>query len=203
MKIYHGSLIGWENHPNLPIASILSRITFLNIFRGAKKQIAKQSKLRNLLPYPDECYAVWEVCCGSKFAFDYMIDQVANDREKRKTINLISKVMYFHGKKKFAAKLTGPSRMHYLNSIFPDSRFVHIIRDGRAVVNSLMNVDFWRKKGGFKKPWWKNGLTNNDLRMYDRYKQSPLALAAIQWRRIIKVARDEALEISKDSILRT
>ena len=196
MKIYHGFPNRLQKYPNSPIISILSRITFLNFLRGAKKQVAKQSKLKNLLPYPDECYAVWEACCGRKFLYDYLIDQVADNREKHKTLNLISKVMYFHGKKKFAAKLTGPSRIHYLNSIFPDARFVHIIRDGRAVVNSLMNVGFWRERGGYNKPWWENGLTSDDLLMYEQYKHSPLALAAIQWRRIIKVARDEASKIS-------
>jgi hypothetical protein len=61
-----------------------------------------------------------------------------------------------------------------------------------------MNVGFWRENDGFNKPWWKNGLTSSDFEMYERYKQSPLALAAIQWRRVIKVARDEASKISNN-----
>ena len=87
--------------------------------------------------------------------------------------------------------------MSYLNSIFPDALFVHVVRDGRAVANSLMKVPFWKQGGGYDKPWWSGGLTCEDLEIYERHRKSPLVLAAVQWRRIILVAREEAAQLDR------
>ena len=38
-------------------------------------------------------------------------------------------------------KITGWSRIGFLDEIFPDARFIHIVRDGRAVASSLLHVD--------------------------------------------------------------
>lgn len=91
--------------------------------------------------------------------------------------------------------MTGPGRIQYLNSIFNDSIFIHIIRDGRAVVNSLMNAKFWKKNRGYYEPWWKNGLNEDDYSIYKYFSNSPLALAALQWKRIISITKREALKI--------
>ena len=183
-----------SRHPEYPVISILSRLTFSNYLLGAKKQISKQSRLKNL-PYPSECYSVWERCCGTKFRFDFLKDHEAGETEKERLTKTISKVIQYHGKKRFTTKITGPSRIYYLDSIFPDAKFIHIIRDGRSVVNSLMNVKFWKEGGGYYKPWWNNGLTDRDIEIYERYQSSPLALAALQWRRIIMIAREESEKI--------
>lgn len=133
--------------------------------------------------------------------FDFLLGKTADEIETKNTIRFIKKVMLFHGKHRFTTKITGPSRITFLNSIFPDAIFVHIIRDGRAVVNSLMNVPFWQKGGGHKNPWWTNGLTDEDMAEYERHGKSSLALAAVQWRRIIYAARSEASGISEDRYL--
>ena len=41
-------------------------------------------------------------------------------------------------------KITGWSRLGYLNEVFEDARFIHMMRDGRAVASSLLHVNFWR-----------------------------------------------------------
>jgi hypothetical protein len=168
-----------ERYPNFALVSFIARITRFNGLRGAKKQINKQSWIKNILPYPTESYAVWESCCGSKFLYDYLVGQSATDVERYKTRRMIAKVMSYQGKKRFAAKLTGPARIEYLNSIFPDAIFIHVVRDGRAVVNSLMKAGFWKKRGGYDRPWWQNGLTKEDFEIYNQYSKSPIALAAI------------------------
>jgi hypothetical protein len=61
-----------------------------------------------------------------------------------------------------------------------------------------MNAGFWKNRGGYHRPWWQNGLTKKDYTIYNRYAKSPLALAALQWNRIIKIARQEATNIGTD-----
>lgn len=51
----------------------------------------------------------------------------------------VGSLQAYQGKNRFIAKYTNKPRIKYLNSIFPDAKFVHILRDGNATVNSLYN----------------------------------------------------------------
>jgi len=184
--------------PDIPEISILNRLSFTNVLRGNKRQNKAHSSLRNIFPYPTECYPAWKSYCGDKFLYNYLIDQVAGENVKKRTARNILKVIRYHGKRRFAAKITGPSRINYISSIFPDAKFIHIVRDARAVVNSLMNVDFWTESDKLNKPWWENGLTAEDMEPFEMYDRSPIALAAIQWKKIITLTRKEASKISSE-----
>ena len=78
-------------------------------------------------------------------------------------------------------KITGWPRIGYLTEIFEDARFVHIVRDGRAVANSLLHVDFWR---GWQGPhgWRADLFSPEDQAVWERYDRSFVALAGLEWR---------------------
>jgi hypothetical protein len=88
-------------------------------------------------------------------------------------------------------KITGWPRIGFLNGIFEDAKFVHILRDGRAVANSLLHVDFWR--GWYGPQGWRAGLLSPaDQAAWESYDRSFVALAGIEWRiqmRAIEAAR--------------
>lgn len=199
---------GWFSNyynliPKFPELSILNRVIDIPGFgwklRGKKKQSNNfLSTLRKLFPYSVEAYSVWEKHCGEKFLFDYLLNQTADSSEKREIKEAISKVLKFQGKSRFIAKITGPSRINYLKSIFGDAIFIHVLRDPRAVVSSLLKVDFWKMKMGAKKPWWRNGLSEESLNDWKNSGKDPVVLAAVQWREIIKFARDEKTNIGAD-----
>lgn len=44
----------------------------------------------------------------------------------------------------FLHKFTGWPRAGFIDRVFPEARFVHVIRDGRAVANSLVQMPWWR-----------------------------------------------------------
>ena len=48
------------------------------------------------------------------------------------------------GKPVFVHKLTGWPRSGFVRAVFPDARFLHIVRDGRAVAASDLRVSWWR-----------------------------------------------------------
>ena len=52
----------------------------------------------------------------------------------RRAVCLLQRYQHKH---RFVAKYTNKPRVRYLSSIFPDAKFLHILRDGRAVVHSL------------------------------------------------------------------
>ena len=200
----HSNLAWFSNFlhrfPGHPIVSVVSRLAISPNLMGWKRQNG-ESRFRIPRPYAVECFPAWERCCGRKFRFDFLSNQTVSETDKRNTIELVSRVTKYQGKQRFTAKITGPPRICYLDSIFPDAFFIHIMRDGRAVSNSLMRVGFWKKGGGFERPWWTGGLTQEDMETYDRYDKSPLVLAAIQWRRIILAAKEEASRIAPQRYL--
>lgn len=73
-------------------------------------------------------------------------------------------------------------RIDYIRQIFPDAFFIHVIRDGRAVVNSIINKtqrEPTRQRipfGNFcKPPHWRQFL-----------RDDPVEQAALQWREIVR-----------------
>lgn len=77
-------------------------------------------------------------------------------------------------------KITGWPRLGFLSTIFPDAKFIHIVRDGRAVVNSLLTVDWWSGWGGVE-AWRWGPLSDCQKEQWDQYGQSFVALASIEW----------------------
>jgi LPS sulfotransferase NodH len=197
---------GWFSNyynlmPSFPELSILNRVIDLPgigwKLRGKKKQNSNiLSTFRKLFPYSVEAYSVWEKYCGEKFLYDYLLNQTANTDEKGEIEKAILKVLKFQGKSRFLAKITGPSRITYLKSIFNDAIFIHVLRDPKAVVSSLLKVDFWKRQMGLKEPWWRNGLSEESIAEWKSSDKDPIVLAAIQWRDIIKNAWDEKVNIN-------
>lgn len=88
-------------------------------------------------------------------------------------------------------KLTGWPRLGFLAGAFPEARFVHVLRDGRAVAASLLEVDFWRGREG-PEGWRFGPLTEADRALWEGSGRSPVVLAGLQWKILT-----EALEASR------
>ena len=164
--------------------------------RGNKKQYGRVLPGNRFLPQPVEAYAFWDYFTGIDFSHDYLLGKTADAAACRRVRTALQRTMYYQGKCRFATKLTGPGRIHYLLSIFPDARFVHVVRDGRAAVESLMRVAFWREKGGLDTPFWANGLNEHALNDWENSGRDPVVLAAHQWKKIIETTRDEACALA-------
>lgn len=78
-------------------------------------------------------------------------------------------------------------RIPYLAAIFPGARFIHILRDGRDVVASLMFRNRGESWGHLKVPGWKELLT--------RYPSANHVRCAHQWREAVRTARQDAADL--------
>lgn len=189
-----------EWKPNLPFLAVLARLT--DATPSMRRSVNRSDQPRHwrdkLRVGPSEAYNVWQRCCGEKFRYEYLLGVQATVDESRCLRETISKVQRYEGKSRFAAKITGPGRIGYLASIFDDARFVHVVRDGRAVVQSLMTVPFWKERERMREPAWRHGLTAGDEADWKSYGRSPIALAAVQWRRVVESARAEASQLAPD-----
>lgn len=97
-------------------------------------------------------------------------------------------------KELFLHKYTGWSRIGFFSKIFPDSRFVHIVRDGRAVANSWLQMPWW---DGYRGPenWLWGRLPEHYHLEWERSGQSYTVLAGIAWKLLL-----DSYESSIDNI---
>jgi len=152
--------------------------------RGQKDQFKDAATGNKWLPRPDESYPFWNAYACEHFDKSYLLNQTATPAEQARLRKAISSVRKLQGKPHVTAKLTGPGRIKYLHSVWPDLKVVHVVRDGLDVVRSLL--------GGDHAPWWQGGLSMEDLQRWEQEGKHPAALAAMQWRTIIQTTRQEA-----------
>lgn len=168
--------------------------------RGRKKQYGRSIPVNRYLPQPDEAYAFWDHYSQEKFSRDYLNAVRATPEMAGRVRSAIVRLMFWQRKSRFAAKLTGPGRIAFLTSIFPDARFIHIIRDGRPVVESLLRQRFWREKGGLAGPYWE-GTPQHLLQEWEASGRDPDVLAALQWRHVVQSIRADAAMLPTESYM--
>jgi len=77
-------------------------------------------------------------------------------------------------------KITGVPRISFLRAIFPDAKFIHVTRDGRAVANSRMNTSFWKGWQGLN--IWAGEMPEHYRQEWEYHHHSFVALAGIEWK---------------------
>lgn len=84
----------------------------------------------------------------------------------------------------FVHKYTGWPRLGFFAEIFPDARFIHILRDGRAVANSWLQMPWWR---GYRGPaqWQWGELSPAQQAQWAGAGHAFPALAGLGWVRLM------------------
>ena len=144
---------------------------------------------------PGECYRFW-----NRYAYGFAEpcrDLVRADVTPRvkKQVRRAFEEMLTPARHRLLIKITGWPRLGWLNEVFEDARFIHILRDGRAVASSLLHVNFWR--GWYGPQGWRAGLLSpEDQATWESHDRSFVALAALEWR--IQMRAMEAARRSLD-----
>lgn len=129
--------------------------------------------------HPREWYNFWEYWCkgfGTTCRDLFADDVTAGDRN---ISNTLAK-MLTNKRNCMMLKITGWPRIGFLQEIFPNAKFIHIVRDGRAVANSFINQRWWL---GWQGPenWRWGKLTEGQMHLWEKYDKSFIALSAIEW----------------------
>jgi hypothetical protein len=84
-------------------------------------------------------------------------------------------------KPRLLSKYTGWSRIRFVDRIFPDARYINVMRDGRDTAWSLLQQEFW---DGWRGPtqWRWGDLEPADLELWKRTDRSFYVLAGLQWK---------------------
>lgn len=143
---------------------------------------------------PGECYDFWEqlVPGFTSPCRDLVASDVQND--VRAHVRAALGGVPTKSRPQLVAKVTGWPRVGFLREIFPNARFVHVLRDGRPVAASFLKVDWWR---GWRGPsgWLFGDLTAEQSAEWLRHDRSFVALAGIQWKILM-----DAMEHAKQSV---
>jgi hypothetical protein len=209
--------LGWFSYhysrrPRIPALSLISRLGDISSFfrKAVTRSDQRPAWIERFRDGPSEAYSVWQEYCGEKFLYDYLLEVLATPEERDSMKRIVSQVLAWQGRSRFAAKVTGPARLGYIKSIFEDAEFVHIVRDGRTVVSSLLRIYFWKDTFRMREPAWRHGMKEEYLAVWEEHDRSPLVLAALQWRNVIERAHEECerhrpgvfLEIRYEDFLR-
>ncbi len=96
-------------------------------------------------------------------------------------------------------KYTGWSRAEFFKEIFPEAKFVHIVRDGRAVANSFLQMEWWT---GYLGPenWYLGSLNEQQKSQWESSNNSFLVLAGLAWEILVTSIEQDAKRIGQDSM---
>jgi len=142
---------------------------------------------------PGECYRFWDAhAYGFSEPCRDLVRADVTPRVKKQVRAALASMLTAQ-RNRLLVKITGWPRIGFLNEIFEDAKFVHIVRDGRAVASSLLHDNFWR--GWYGPQGWRAGLLSpEDQATWEAYDRSFTALAALEWRiqmRAIQAARED------------
>jgi omega-hydroxy-beta-dihydromenaquinone-9 sulfotransferase len=111
----------------------------------------------------------------------------------RRQVRGVLEAMLTRTRSRLLVKLTGWSRIGFLHELFDDAKFIHIVRDGRAVASSLLHIGSWQWRGWYGPSSWRYGpLSAEDQAAWEACNRSFVALAGLQWKihsRAVEAAR--------------
>jgi hypothetical protein len=195
---YHGAF-AWPSQyndrwPSRPELSALSKVVELPVIRGRLKFVRR-------VPKHAEAFRLWRWCFPG-FAEPFR-DLEASDvtpHVRRRFHQVVGAITRYQRKPRFIAEYSGWSRIRFLREIFPDAKFIHIVRDGRAVVHSLLTVRWWDGWHGVHR--WRIGPPGPDvLEELERHGHSFTALAAAYWKILVANIADRGEELPEDDLL--
>lgn len=99
------------------------------------------------------------------------------------------------GRPLFLHKFTGWPRAGFIEAALPGCRFIHIVRDGRAVAGSLVRMPWWDGFGGPER-WSFGPLSDADRAVWEAAGRSFAVLAGLEWKILM-----QAFEAARGAVL--
>jgi hypothetical protein len=154
-----------------------------------------------LLRYrPIECYAFWDRHYPG-FSSQYR-DLRADDVTAwtKDSLREACRRLSTARRTRLLFKITGWPRIGFLKEVFPDAKFIHVFRDGRAAAASLLRMRWW---DGWRGPenWRWGPLSSADAEEWEAHGRSFVALAGIQWKILMAAVREAEKALPDEDLL--
>jgi hypothetical protein len=172
--------------PLLPFAPVTQRVLDWGEFGWKQRKNVINRTVGALHVSPVEAKRVYD---SVGFRRDIQLTEADYDPGlERRFRKIIERHLFWSGKPRFISKETSNTqRYRLLNRLFPDAVFVHLIRDGRGVANSIVNKN-WLPDMDL---WWTGSKALDHVNEYE----DPIQLIGDHWRHNVEellTARDVA-----------
>ena len=139
------------------------------------------------MPWPAEGDNTWHAHAG--FGTDPYGTETRLDPDMEARLRgVVEMHLSVTGRQRFLCKQTANNRrLELIDRMFPDARYVHLIRDGRAVANSMVREPWWPDM----QVWW----LGKRVREWDQ--GHPVVLAALYWQHTLEEIRRHAERFSE------
>lgn len=158
---------------------------------GGNAYFVNRPWVKKLFPTPVEGESIYG-SCGIPLVppTDYRPDWKSSDCLRR----CFERIRRTTGAQVMISKRTANNRrLQALDSIFPDARYIHLIRDGRAVAHSLSSVEWW--DGHVL--WW-DGRTTTQM---EQAGEKRLTVCARNWVYEMRAIQEGLSSIASERIL--
>ena len=147
---------------------------------------------------PIERYDFWEAVTGERIDFSrsFLLNEKATEEEREHIRTFFAKIVKFQKRKRLAIKITGPARMEYLMSIFPDAQFVLINREPVSIIRSWMEI-YWNEQIT-NQLWWKGAYTQDELKKAQELSTNKFLFAAFQYKKLMETTQQEIDKMHPD-----
>jgi hypothetical protein len=109
-----------------------------------KRAIVANRRPSYPVPWPREGDAIYHTAAGFGRVRDGTETELS-DAMATRFRSIIGAHLRWTARPRFLSKQTANNRrVALLERMFPDARYVHVIRDGRAVANSTLGVGWWK-----------------------------------------------------------
>lgn len=160
--------------------------------KGQKKQLNEVSRLNRYAFRAAEAYAFLNHVTGRDFRRDFLYGVRADAEERERIRRVFRQLVRAQFRRRLGFKITGPSRLGYLASLFPDARFVWIVRDPLPNIRSLLKVDFYQPRK--HELWWygEGVYSEREKGFAEENRERPELIAALQYFKVNQIHRAEA-----------
>ena len=187
----HSELCWFSNYsdkfPQISLLPICHKILDLPLIgSNQKKQIVNRKKYEGKFRLePSEAPKIYHDYCGfihhrKATHKDY------NPEKAEKLKRIIKNHLIYTSRNRFISKQTANNqRLLMLEKIFPDALYIHIIREGRAVANSLYQTPWWYET----EIWW---LKKTVKEWVNSGTGKSIELAALHWKKDVAEIKEFA-----------
>jgi hypothetical protein len=147
---------------------------------------------------PIERYDFWEAITGDRIDFSrsFLLNEKATSEEREHIRTVFAKIVKYQKRKRLALKITGPARMEYLMSIFPDAQFVNLQREPIATIRSWMEI-YWNEQIT-NQLWWQGAYSPDELKKAEELSSNKFLFAAFQYKKLMEATQQEINKMHPD-----
>jgi hypothetical protein len=151
---------------------------------------------------PSEAYSMWRYLVNDEVDFSrgFLLREKASFQLKNRVEKYFGQMLALQGRDHLAFKITGPSRIGFLLSMFPDAQFLWVKRDFFATLNSFMKINFWKSRG-FDKLWFTGGYTTDEISYAQSISTIPEIITAFQLHRVEQLTEIELKKYSPKCLI--